>query len=90
MSADELQEDINDLVDDYQEFLDMKKDQKWPEDDQKMEVDSRPPNEMETLDTYDEFDYLQEKINTRELYDIWRDNEEVCQNSIALLSRFKG
>jgi hypothetical protein len=59
MSADELQEDINDLVDDYQEFLDMKKDQKWPEDDQKMEVDSKPPIiELETLDTYDEFDYL--------------------------------
>lgn len=33
-----------------------------------MEVDSKPV-ELETLECYDEFDYLQEKINNRELYD---------------------
>jgi len=54
-----------------------------------MEVDSKPV-ELETLESYDEFDYLQEKINNRELYDQWKDDEEINQNAIALLSRFKG
>lgn len=81
-------EDIKDLVDDYQQFLDRKK-QQLLEDDHKMEVDTQPQIELETLDTYDEFDYMQEKINNRELYDLWRDNEEICQKSIELLSRFK-
>jgi hypothetical protein len=41
-----------------------------------MEVDSKPV-ELETLETYDEFDYIQEKIKNRELYDLWRDDEQI-------------
>ena len=40
-------------------------------------------------DGYLEFDYQAEKMQNKTLFDEWRANDQLCQQSIALLSKFK-
>ena len=54
-----------------------------------MEVDKNIEVEYNALVDQDDFDYQSQKAATRLLFDLWRSDAEVAQESIALLSRFK-
>jgi len=86
------QESQVDLVDDYQRFLEDRREQpqlRAVEED-KMEVDQlSSEEEPRGQPPLTDFDYQAEKLTNRALYEQWRADEDVCQRSIALLSRFK-
>ena len=58
-------------------------------EEDKMEVDQIAPTDVITLPSQEDFDYQASKLATRALFDLWRQDEEASQASIALLSRFK-
>lgn len=90
---DEDRVDTADLINDYEEFLNSKQQltEMSPEED-KMEVDqttSKAKAKGEPDELYQEFDYMQEKLEKKALFDEWRSDDELCQQSIALLNKFK-
>jgi hypothetical protein len=58
-------------------------------EEDKMEVDQIAPTDIITLPSQEDFDYQASKLATRALYDLWRQDEDASETSIALLSRFK-
>jgi len=60
-------------------------------EEDKMEVDQHfGEEEARGQPPLEDFDYQQEKLILRALHEEWRNDEELCQRSIALLNRFKG
>jgi hypothetical protein len=53
-----------------------------------MEVDNLQGKDIGFL--HDEYDYKTEKLKIREMFELWRQNEEESQRSIELLGKFKG
>lgn len=85
--------DTADLINDYEEFLNSKQQmtEMNPEED-RMEVDqttSKAKAKGEPDELYPEFDYMEEKLEKKALFDEWRSDDELCQQSIALLNKFK-
>ena len=86
------QEEQADLVEDYQRFLEDRKEQSMLPtiEEDKMEVDQRfGEEEAGSQPLLEDFDYQAEKLALRALHEVWRADEDVCQRSIALLGRFK-
>lgn len=86
-------EEQADLVEDYQKFLENRKEQMLlePVEEEKMEVDQQfGEEEPRGPPVLEDFDYQEEKLALRALHEAWREDDELCQKSIALLNRFKG
>lgn len=92
-ASQESPEDAKDLVADYQQFLERRQQGECSlvreREEDKMEIDEastrvRPPGSKDP-----DYDYLAEKLGLRALYEEWRSDEDVAQESIALLGKFK-
>jgi len=81
--------EVEDLVNDYEQFLKRRQEQteaehvKDKEDMMEIDTDKIP------IDKQPDFDYQLEKLEKRAMFDEWRGDLDLCQRSIALLSKFK-
>ena len=82
-----------DLIDDYHQFLENKSLLEHHEMEVDQEAKQKSTAQKDTsknqIPQYPEFDYLDEKMQILEKLEAWQENEELCQQSIDLLGRFK-